>query len=176
VLTCYARSIEVPDRSAVRVHLALRGGIPLITAPDETIEPAILRRVTLRLIPFLFILYITSYLDRVNVGFAALQMNEDLHFSSAAFGLGSGIFFLGYCLFEVPSNLILARVGARLWIARIMISWGLLASAMGTLIAWQSSYMNKIARASHPQERGSPHAPSYRPAPTRTDRMRTRFL
>ena len=96
----------------------------------ETIGVAAIRRVTRRLIPFLVVLYIAAWLDRVNVGFAALQMNSDLKFSSAAFGFGSGVFFLGYCLFEVPSNFILDRVGARLWIARIMISWGLIASAM----------------------------------------------
>src|SRR5262245_16101850 len=89
-----------------------------------------LRKVTLRLIPFLFVLYIVAWLDRVNVGFAGLQMNSDLGFSSAAFGFGSGVFFLGYCLFEVPSNLVLHRVGARRWIARIMISWGVISTAM----------------------------------------------
>jgi ACS family tartrate transporter-like MFS transporter len=89
-----------------------------------------LRRVSWRLIPFLFVLYVVAWLDRVNVGFAAMQMNADLKFSDAAFGFGSGIFFLGYCLFEVPSNLILARVGARLWISRIMITWGLISTGM----------------------------------------------
>jgi ACS family tartrate transporter-like MFS transporter len=89
-----------------------------------------LRKVTFRLIPFLFVLYIVAWLDRVNVGFAALQMNSDLGFSSAAFGFGSGVFFLGYCLFEVPSNLVLHRVGARRWIARIMMSWGAISVAM----------------------------------------------
>jgi MFS family permease len=89
-----------------------------------------LRKVTLRLIPFLFLLYIVAWLDRMNVGFAALQMNSDLGFSSAAFGFGSGVFFLGYCLFEVPSNLVLHRVGARRWIARIMMSWGVISIAM----------------------------------------------
>jgi len=89
-----------------------------------------LRKVTLRLIPFLFILYIVAWLDRVNVGFAGLQMNSDLGFSSAAFGFGSGVFFVGYCLFEVPSNLVLHRVGARRWISRIMISWGVISAAM----------------------------------------------
>lgn len=79
--------------------------------------------------PFLLTLYIVAYLDRVNVGFAALQMNRDLGFSASAFGFGSGVFFVGYCLFEVPSNLLLARVGARRWIARIMITWGVIASA-----------------------------------------------
>src|SRR5207245_9853826 len=89
-----------------------------------------LRKVTLRLIPFLFLLYIVAWLDRGNVGFAWLQMNADLGFSSAAFGFGSGVFFLGYCLFEVPSNLILHRVGARRWIARIMITWGAISVGM----------------------------------------------
>src|SRR5204862_7511945 len=93
-----------------------------MTPPD--IATAALRRVTLRLIPFLFVLYVVAWLDRVNVGFAGLQMNSDLGFSSAAFGFGSGVFFLGYCLFEVPSNLVLDRFGARRGISRIMISWG----------------------------------------------------
>lgn len=96
--------------------------------PD--IATVTLRKVTLRLIPFLFVLYIVAWLDRVNVGFAALQMNSDLGFSSAAFGFGSGVFFFGYCLFEVPSNLVLHRVGARRWISRIMISWGAISMAM----------------------------------------------
>lgn len=87
-------------------------------------------KVTRRLIPFLFLLYALNFLDRVNVGFAALSMNEDLGFGPGVYGLGAGIFFLGYCLFEVPSNLILYRTGARIWIARIMVSWGLVASAM----------------------------------------------
>ena len=80
-----------------------------------------MRRVSLRLLPFIFILYICSYLDRTNVAVAALQMKSDLKFSSAAFGLGSSTFFLGYALCEVPSNLLLTRVGARWWIARIMV-------------------------------------------------------
>jgi ACS family tartrate transporter-like MFS transporter len=90
------------------------------------ISAVTLRKVTWRLIPFLFILYVIAWLDRVNVGFAGLQMNADLGFSSTVFGFGSGIFFLGYCLFEIPSNIILERVGARLWISRIMVTWGLI--------------------------------------------------
>jgi ACS family tartrate transporter-like MFS transporter len=86
--------------------------------------------VTLRLIPFLFILYMLNILDRVNVGFARLQMLEDLNLSEAAYGLGSSIFYIGYFVFEVPSNLILKRTGARRWIARILISWGLISAAM----------------------------------------------
>jgi ACS family tartrate transporter-like MFS transporter len=82
------------------------------------------------LISFLFVLYIVAFLDRVNVGFAALEMNRDLGLSPSVYGFGAGIFFVGYCMFEIPSNLILARTGARRWIARIMISWGVIATAM----------------------------------------------
>jgi len=94
------------------------------------LERTTLRAVSRRLIPFLFLLYVVSFLDRVNVGFAALEMNRDLGLSPAVYGFGAGIFFIGYSLFEVPSNLILARVGARRWIARIMITWGLIAAGM----------------------------------------------
>src|SRR6266705_5703584 len=86
-----------------------------------------------RLIPFLILCYFVVYLDRVNVSFAKLHMNQALGFSEAAFGLGAGLFFIAYFLFEVPSNLVLERVGARLWIARIMISWGIAAIAMSTV-------------------------------------------
>ena len=97
---------------------------------DDEVGRRALARTRRRLIPFLFLLYIVSYLDRINVGFAALQMNEALGFSARVFGMGAGIFFLGYVLFEVPSNLALERFGARRWIARIMISWGLASAAM----------------------------------------------
>ena len=100
-----------------------------------------LRKATVRLIPFLFVLYIVSFLDRVNVSFAALQMNEDLGFSDAVYGLGAGIFFIGYFLFEVPSNLILERVGARVWIARIMITWGIISTAMFLVTGPVSFYL-----------------------------------
>ena len=82
-----------------------------------------------RLIPFLFLLYIVAYLDRINVGFASLQMKPALGFSDATYGLGAGIFFLGYVAFEIPSNVMLARIGARIWIARIMITWGIVSIA-----------------------------------------------
>jgi MFS transporter, ACS family, tartrate transporter len=101
-----------------------------LASPSANVATVTVRKITLRLIPFLFILYVVAWLDRVNVGFAALQMNSDLRFSSAVFGFGSGVFFLGYCLFEVPSNLVLHRVGARRWISRIMISWGAISVAM----------------------------------------------
>lgn len=99
-------------------------------AETDALERSTLRKVTWRLIPFLLLLYIVAWLDRVNVGFAALQMNRDLGFSAAVYGFGAGVFFLGYALFEIPSNLVLARVGARRWIARIMITWGLISVAM----------------------------------------------
>jgi MFS transporter, ACS family, tartrate transporter len=97
--------------------------------PDLVAESA-LRKARRRIIPFLFLLYVVAYLDRVNVGFGALDMNRDLGFGAAVYGFGSGIFFLSYTLLEVPSNLLLARIGARVWIARIMVTWGLVASAM----------------------------------------------
>lgn len=89
-----------------------------------------LTKTTWRLLPFLFILYIISYLDRINVSFAALGMNQDIGLDQTAYGLGAGIFFLGYVIFEVPSNLILEKVGPRRWIARIMVSWGLCTMAL----------------------------------------------
>ncbi len=101
-----------------------------MTTSDRTALASAISKARRRLIPFLFLLYIVAYLDRVNVGFAALQMNQALGFSARTYGLGSGIFFLSYVAFEIPSNVILARVGARLWIARIMITWGLVSSAM----------------------------------------------
>jgi len=95
-----------------------------------TLTTAALAKARRRLLPFLFILYVVSYLDRINVGFAALQMNAALHFSSVTYSLGAGVFFLGYTVLEIPSNVLLARVGARLWIARIMITWGIVSAAM----------------------------------------------
>lgn len=86
-------------------------------------------RVSRRLMPFLFLCFVAAYLDRVNVGFAKLQMQAALQFSDAVYGAGAGIFFLGYFLFEVPSNLLMTRTGARIWIARIMISWGIVSAA-----------------------------------------------
>ena len=88
------------------------------------------KKVTLRLMPFLFICYVAAYLDRINVGFAQLQMKHDLGFSDAVYGLGAGIFFAGYFLFEVPSNLILEKIGARKTLIRIMLCWGLTSSGM----------------------------------------------
>ena len=92
----------------------------------------VIRKLNMKLIPFLILLYIISYLDRVNVSFAALTMNKDIGLNAYIYGWGAGIFFIGYCLFEIPSNLMLARVGARKWIARILFTWGI--ASAGT--AW----------------------------------------
>src|SRR5258707_14808314 len=98
------------------------------SAMDE-VEKRVIGKVMRRLIPFLILCYFVAYLDRVNVSFAKLHMKQALGFSEAAFGLGAGLFFIAYFLFEVPSNIFLERVGARLWIARIMISWGIVSAA-----------------------------------------------
>src|SRR6195952_3966065 len=120
------RHHSVPNEITGRLPLPKpkqkRTGRRLMTTP---IERRTMRKVYLRLLPFTFALYLICYLDRANIGFAALTMNRDLGFSSYIYGLGAGAFFWGYFLLEVPSNLILERVGARRWIARIMISWGI---------------------------------------------------
>lgn len=97
------------------------------STPDES---KLYARLALRLIPFLFLCYVFAYLDRVNVGFAKLQMLDELKFSEIVYGLGAGIFFFGYFIFEVPSNMMLHKIGARRWIARIMVSWGVLSACM----------------------------------------------
>ncbi len=96
----------------------------------QQLEKSTVRKVTLRLIPFLFLCFTISILDRVNIGFAALRMNQDLGFSDAVFGFGAGIFFIGYFLLEVPGSAIMTRIGARRWISRIMVSWGIIAVIM----------------------------------------------
>ena len=95
----------------------------------STIEQATMRKVYWRLLPLAMVVYFFCYLDRINVSFAALQMNHALGLTAAAYGLSSTAFYIGYCLFEVPSNVILDKVGARIWIARIMITWGLASGA-----------------------------------------------
>lgn len=98
-------------------------------ATGAAFEAATYRKVTARLLPILILCYLVAYLDRVNIGFARLQMMDDLGFSETVYGFGAGIFFIGYFLFEVPSNIILHRVGARVWIGRIMITWGIVSGA-----------------------------------------------
>ena len=105
---------------------------------------AAISRVVRRLVPFIFLCYVVAYIDRVNIGFATNELQRDLGLSDAAYGLGGGLFFLGYCLFEIPSNLILERVGARLWIARIMIGWGLVSMATMFVAGQWSFYAMRI--------------------------------
>jgi ACS family tartrate transporter-like MFS transporter len=100
-----------------------------MNAPEPLLADAVLRRAAWRLIPFMSLIYVVSFLDRVNISFAALTMNHDLGFSPKAYGIAAGIFFWGYFLFEVPSNLMLQKVGARLWMCRICVTWGLLSMA-----------------------------------------------
>ncbi|OMP68930.1 MFS transporter, partial [Agrobacterium tumefaciens] len=107
---------------------------------NSDLETRVLRKITLRIVPFIMLLYFVAFLDRVNIGFAALTMNQDLGFSSTVFGVGAGIFFVGYFLFEVPSNLILNKVGARIWIARVMITWGIVSGLMAFVQGTTSFY------------------------------------
>jgi ACS family tartrate transporter-like MFS transporter len=112
--------------------------------PVETIERTAFRKIIWRLMPLLTIGYILNYLDRGNIGFAALQMNKELGLSAAQFGVGAGILSLGYCTFEIPSNLALYRFGARVWIARIMITWGLVACACALISGPASFYSIRL--------------------------------
>ncbi|HVY14962.1 MAG TPA: MFS transporter [Rhodopila sp.] len=112
-----------------------------ITATEAQATKAIFRR----LVPFLMLCYFIAYVDRVNVGFAALTMNRDLGFSSTVFGTGAGIFFLGYFIFEIPSNLAVARFGAGRWMMRIMLTWGIIAAAMAFVTGVKSFYAMRFA-------------------------------
>src|SRR5437868_12510117 len=102
------------------------------------LETRVLRKITFRIVPFIILLYFIAFIDRVNIGFASLTMNKDLGFSPTVYGFGAGVFFLGYFLFEVPSNLVLHKVGARVWICRVLITWGII-SACTALVRtpWQ---------------------------------------
>src|SRR2546427_10307106 len=111
----------------------------LAIKPD--LEAAVIAKLTRRLLPFLFLLYIVAYLDRINVGFAALQMQKQFGFSDKVYGLGAGIFFAGYFFFQVPSNLALARVGVRKWIAAIMVLWGTVSVSMIFVTTPRSFYL-----------------------------------
>src|ERR1700755_235038 len=117
-------------------------GQPASLAPPRSdIEIATIRAISKRLIPFLILAYFFSYLDRVNLGFAALTMNADLKFTPLIFAWGAGIFFIGYFLFEVPGNLALEKFGASRWIARIMVTWGIISAAMALVSGEWSFYV-----------------------------------
>src|ERR1700680_3583617 len=102
-------------------------------AQDRALEAETMRRVSWRLMPFLILAYLLCYIDRVNVGFASLQMNKAVGIDPKTYGLGAGIFFIGYFILEVPSNLALERFGAQKWIARIMISWGMVSATFALI-------------------------------------------
>ena len=107
-------------------------------------QRTVITRVTRRLVAFAFVCYVVAYVDRVNIGFAASALQRDLHLSATAYGIGAGLFFLGYCVFEIPSNLLLERVGARRWIARIMIVWGLVSMATMFVRDGTSFYVARV--------------------------------
>src|SRR4051812_43971340 len=118
-----------------------------MTVGDATARAA-LRKISWRLLPLIALGYAIAYVDRVNISFAALQMNRDLGFSATVYGLGGGLFFLSYAALEIPSNMVLAKVGARRWIARIMITWGVLAMGMAFVqTPWQFYLMRFLLGA-----------------------------
>src|ERR1700754_539817 len=110
-----------------------------MSTADDSAQAAI-RKAFRRLVPCLVILYVVAYIDRINVGFAALSMNEDLGLTAAMFGFASTAFYISYSLFEVPSNMMLARFGARVWIPRIMITWGIASTATMFVVGPYSLY------------------------------------
>ncbi|SAK81189.1 major facilitator transporter [Caballeronia calidae] len=108
---------------------------------DMDLEKRTLRKVSWRIVPFIMLLYFIAYIDRVNIGFASLTMKTDLGFTASILGFGAGIFFWGYFLFEVPSNIVLHKVGARIWIARVMVTWGIISAAMAFVTGPTSFYV-----------------------------------
>jgi len=100
-------------------------------APSAALSEVAIRKARIRIIPFIFVLYIVAFLDRINIGFGALTMNKELGINSQQFGLLAGFFFLGYFVLEIPSNLLLHKIGTRVWIARILLSWGMVAVLTG---------------------------------------------
>lgn len=109
-----------------------------------SIEIKTIHKIRIRIIPFLLLLYIVAYLDRINIGFAALTMNRELGIRSQQFGLLVGVFFFGYFLFEIPSNLILHKIGARIWITRILVTWGIVATLTGFVHSIPQLYLARF--------------------------------
>ena len=112
---------------------------------SNAIETATIRKLRVRLLPFLLALYVVAFIDRINLGFAALTMNRELAITSQQFGFAAGIFFWGYFLFEIPSNLILHKIGARVWIARVLITWGAVATLTGFVQSANQLYIARFA-------------------------------
>src|SRR5690349_21807950 len=115
-----------------------------VSGADAAALKEIMTKITWRIVPFLMVSYFIAFIDRVNAGFAALQMNHDIGLTQAAFGLGGGLFYVTYVLFEIPSNLAMKKVGPRLWIARIMVSWGLVSAAMAFVTGPNSFYAVRL--------------------------------
>ena len=131
--------------------------VPLFDETDATPDPAlaaVVRKVKRRTLPLFVLMFIVDYIDRVNIGFVKPHMENDIGIGAAAFGLGAGLFFVGYALFEVPSNIALQRVGARLWLTRIMGSWGVVAMAMA-FVQGETSASTSYASSSAPRRRAS---------------------
>src|SRR5947209_12692144 len=137
----FGAALFAPGKTIAKTLPNHRGGTAMPTSSViRSLESETILRVSWRLLPFLLAAYLINYIDRVNVGFAALQMNKAVGIDPKTYGLGAGIFFVGYFLLEVPSNLALQRFGARVWIARIMISWGLVSAAFA-LIGGPTSFL-----------------------------------
>ena len=117
---------------------------PAAAGPKSALEVETMRKVTWHIVPFMMLCYFIAYVDRVNAGFAALQMNKDLGLSQAAFGLGGSLFFIAYVIFEIPSNLAMEKLGARLWIARIMITWGFMGALAAFAIGPYTFYLGRF--------------------------------
>src|SRR3981189_2669928 len=109
-----------------------------------SIEARTIQKVRIRILPFVFLLFVVAFLDRINIGFAALTMNRELGITSQQYGLIFGIFFFGYFIFEIPSNLLLQKIGARVWIARILISWGIVAMLTGLVHSVHQLYIMRF--------------------------------
>src|SRR6202795_228913 len=124
--------------------LAQQGVSALDAAASDAVLQSAIRKAALRFVPLLSTAYLFNYLDRTSLGFAALTMNKQLGLSPGQFGLAAGILFVGYCLFEVPSNLLLYRFGARRWLARIMISWGIISAATAFVVGPNSFYALRL--------------------------------
>src|SRR5580692_10772258 len=115
--------------------MPLAGNPPLIgNPPADAFERSVIRKLQFRILPFAMLLYLVSFLDRLNVGFAALTMNKAIGLTPAIFGLGSGLFFVGYVTVQIPSNLIMLRVGARVWIGRVVVAWGAVSMASAFVV------------------------------------------
>src|SRR5216683_201658 len=134
--------------SAIAVKLQDDRKVRMVRAPSivsNPVETATIQKLRVRLLPFLFALYVVAFIDRINLGFAALTMNRELAITSQQFGFAAGIFFWGYFLFEIPSNLILHKIGARVWIARILITWGAVATLTGFVQSANQLYIARFA-------------------------------